>query len=247
MNSKKGIERHHDTGRVHQLVIPYQEGVTPDNDYDLLYKAISSAFLFAKNGIQFYSMDYYISMGTVLCPFPYTTDGITNPFTLFVDKNIPSVIDLRPERVGEKRVDLDDFSVDNLCQKALELLNSEIEQNENEELIPVWGEIYFRGMTIPFPASYAEDGSIPLIYGSWTERYPIKQDGDFVLAHGPLEIRAPYPPIRIGIQHDGGVFTLNIYTRWSYFWDETFEGYHLIQDYIKELKKEGWVEVEEEE
>jgi hypothetical protein len=242
MSTKKGIERHHDTGRVHQLVIPYQEGVTPDNNYDLLHKAISSVFMFAKNGIQLYSMDYHIYMGDIHAHYPHGVEGIINPFTLFVDKNIPSTIDLRPKMVGEKRVDLDDFSVDNLCQKAIELLHFEIEQNKDEESIPVWNEISFRGMTVPIPSSYAQDNFIPLVYKSWTDHYPIEHQGDVVLAHGPLKLGAPYPPIFIDLGQVGGILTLDIYMRWSYFWDEAFEGYHLIQNYIKELKKEGWVE-----
>ena len=242
MNSKKGIARHHDWGKQHQLVIINEELTTLDDIRSTLHKAISSVFLFAKNGIQLYSMNYHISMGTAQYPSPYTREGITNPCTLFVDKNIPSVIDLRPEMVGEKRVDIDDFSVDNLYQKAIDLLNFEMEQNQNEELTPVWEEIYFIGMTIPIPASYAQDDFIPLEYKTWGDRYPVQQDGDFVLAHGPLKLGAPYPPIRIQVAYDDGELTLDIYTRWSYFWDEEFEGYHLIQDYIKELKKEGWVE-----
>ena len=242
MSAKKGIERHHDWGPVHRLVIPYEEVVTPEDNYRFLHKAISAVFLFAKQGIQLYSMDFHIYMGDIYALYPHGTEEITKPFTVFVDKNIPAAIDLQPEMVGEQRIELDDFSVDNLCQKAIELLNFEIEQNQDEELIPIWNDIFFRAMTVPIPISYAQDDFIPLEYKSSGDRYPIERAGEFALAHGPHKRILPYPPIRIEVGHSAGELTLDIYMRWSYFWDEAFEGYHFLQNYMDELKKEGWVE-----
>lgn len=211
------------------------------SENELVDKAISAVFELNSNSFKLHTMDLHLAMADIYSMFPHSSEGLVDPYYLFLSPSKPETIEVMPNMIGQKVTELIDFSENLLKKTILMCQTKERELNNDDTLIPVWSELMFRGISVKIPEKYVHDEVVPLQYGSRIQSCKVYRDQNDYWIHAPQAYSNIDPPIQLFVQNECGNLKLTVQMAWSYFWkDHHFEGAELMREYLEKLCQKGW-------
>lgn len=143
--------------------------------------------------------------------------------------------------MGSTHEEIDDFNVDNLEKRVVEIVEEATDLTISKIELFEWMSFSFRSVSMPISMENIEP-NVRLMYGdNPTCTYPIlMKDGKNYFA-GPIERQSELDsPMDLLVEADEGELQLQLNLKWSYFTEEGEEGYIRIQKYLEILRQRGW-------